>query len=61
LTVIFVLVASVVLVVWVSLQSTGVTDRARGSFVVGLVVRGAWLAVAIAGLLALLRDIEDIA
>jgi hypothetical protein len=61
LTIVFVLFAGAVLVVWVALQTTGVTDRAHGSLVVGLVVRGAWSAIAVAGLFALLRDINDIA
>jgi hypothetical protein len=60
-TIVLALVAGAVLTVWVALQSTGVTAQARGSLAVGLVVRGAWLAIALAGLLALLHDIDEIA
>ena len=58
LTVVLLAIAAAVLVVTVTARAS---TAGRFPFVVGLTVRAVWLAIAVAGLVALLRDIAALA
>ncbi len=56
-----VVVAAAVLVAWVSFRTTVDVNRWSQRLLVGLAVRGLWLTVAVAGLLALVGDVRALA
>ena len=50
-----------VVTVLVGARQIALLQRVRNSTVYGLVVRGAWLSIAVVGLIAVVNDVYDIA
>ncbi|MEP7203167.1 MAG: hypothetical protein ABI894_11185 [Ilumatobacteraceae bacterium] len=59
-TLLFVVLAALVVTVCVGVQRIAAVQRVRTSMPYGLAVRAVWLAVALGGLLALVHDVQDI-
>ena len=60
-TLLLVAIGVVVLTCWVPLRHVHVVQDVRASPPYGLIVRAAWLSIALLGLVALLKDISEIA
>jgi hypothetical protein len=53
-------VAAIVLAFWVTIRDSEIVRTASSNRWLGLTMRGLWLLVAVLGLIALIRDIDEI-